>query len=183
VNRARVAAFPGSFDPPTTAHLAVAEAAKRRFGLDRVDLIVSRIGLEKGPSVSATLEQRVQVLEELAQRVGWLGVVVSDHQLIKDLAAGYDVVVLGADKWSQVRDPRFYGGSPAARDDAVAALPTIAVAPRPPWTALPALLLEVAAEHHLTSSTQARHGQRNVMVPEARRFDNTYGVWSTTATD
>ncbi|MEC8920902.1 MAG: nicotinic acid mononucleotide adenylyltransferase, partial [Actinomycetota bacterium] len=28
--------YPGSFDPPTLAHLAVADAARRRHGLDRV---------------------------------------------------------------------------------------------------------------------------------------------------
>ena len=37
----RIAAYPGTFDPPTIAHLAVAEAAWRVCGVDRVDLVLS----------------------------------------------------------------------------------------------------------------------------------------------
>ena len=45
--------------------------------------------------------------------------------------AGYDVVVMGADKWAQVRDPAWYDGSVAARDAALARLARVLVAPRP----------------------------------------------------
>jgi nicotinic acid mononucleotide adenylyltransferase len=37
----RVAAYPGTFDPPTIAHLAVAEAAWRACGVERVVLVLS----------------------------------------------------------------------------------------------------------------------------------------------
>lgn len=174
----RRGAYPGSFDPPTRAHLAVAEAARRRHRLDRVDLVVSRVALVKGPPRTPTLAQRVAVLEELATRVGWLGVVVSDRQLIVELAEGYDVVVMGADKWRQVGDPAFYGGDPAARDAAIARLPTVAVAPRPPWSAPTALLLDVASTHHDVSSTRARAGERSLMVPEAAEADLRHGWWT-----
>lgn len=170
--------YPGSFDPPTHAHLAVADAARRRHHLDRVDLAVSRVALVKGPAAVPSLEQRVAVLEAVAARVGWLGVVVSDRQLIVELAEGYDVVVMGADKWHQVGDPAFYGGDPAARDDAVARLPTVAVAPRPPWSVPAALLLDVADEHHHVSSTRARGGDRSLMVPEAAEADRRHGWWT-----
>ena len=59
-----------------------------------------------------------------------LGVVVTDAQLVADIARGYDVVVMGADKWAQVNDPAWYD-SPAARDAALAALPRVLVVPRP----------------------------------------------------
>src|SRR3954452_21455227 len=42
-----VAAFPGSYNPPTIAHLAMAEATCRQCKVDRVDLILSREALGK----------------------------------------------------------------------------------------------------------------------------------------
>ena len=93
---ARIACYPGSFNPLTVAHLAVAEAAVEAFGLDRVDLVVSRVGLVKGAVERPRLEDRVHVLAQAAASRPWLGVAVRDEQLIVDLARGYDVVVMGA---------------------------------------------------------------------------------------
>ena len=45
---------------------------------------------------------------------------VTDLQLVSDIAEPYDVVIVGADKWAQLHDPVFYGGSASARDQAVA---------------------------------------------------------------
>ena len=39
--------YPGSFDPLTVAHLAIAEAAQRAAHLDRIDLTLSRVALGK----------------------------------------------------------------------------------------------------------------------------------------
>ena len=39
--------YPGSFDPPTIAHVAIAEAALLQAGLDRLDFAISRIALGK----------------------------------------------------------------------------------------------------------------------------------------
>lgn len=174
----RVGCYPGSFDPPTHAHVAVAEAARRRHRLDRVDLVVSRVALVKGVVVSPSLDDRLAVLEALARRLGWLGVVCSDAQLIVDLAVGYDVVIVGADKWAQVTSPLFYGSDPTRRDEAIARLPEVAVAPRPPWPVPAALRLDVAGEHGTTSSSRARAGEPELMVPEARAFDARTGLWS-----
>jgi Cytidylyltransferase-like len=125
----RVGCYPGSFDPPTVAHLAVAEAAVRQAGLDRVDLVLSRAALGKH-HLRDSVDRRRAALEALAASRPWLGVVVTDARLIADIAAGYDAVVMGADKWAQVLDPAWYGGSVAARDAAVARLPRVLVAPR-----------------------------------------------------
>ena len=171
----RVGCYPGSFDPPTIAHVAVAEAARDAHRLDRVDLVVSRVPLGKAVVVRPTLEERIEVLERLAARVGWLGVVVADLQLVADLAEGYDVVIMGADKWAQVRDPTFYGGSTAARDAAVARLPDVALAPRGHDEVG---VLAVAPEHRHVSSTAARAGALHLMVPEARELDERTGAWS-----
>ena len=181
----RTGCYPGSFNPPTVAHLAVASAARRACGLDRIDLVVSRVALGKESVAVPALADRLAVLGALVARVDWLGLVVSDSQLLVDLAAGYDVLVLGADKWEQVRDPVFYGGSEARRDAAVASLPPLAVAPRGPGGCLPealpagSVVLEVAGELGGVSSTGVRAGGRTEwMVPEAASFDRLSGAWS-----
>lgn len=168
-----IGAFPGTFDPPTVAHLAIAEAVLVRHDLERVDLIVSRVPLGKGVPATPTLEQRVDVLRAMADRVGWLGVVVSDRRLIVELAQGYDVVVMGADKWRQVHEVAFYDGSVEARDAAVAALPTVAVVPRAGEASPAGLTLDVDPAHLEVSSTLARSGRVDLMVPEAARS----GLW------
>ena len=160
------AAFPGSFNPPTVAHLDIAAATVAQCGVERVDLVLSRVAIGKESVVRPTVEARAAVLAEVAATRPWLGVVVTDDRLLVDIARGYDVLVLGADKWAQVLDPVFYDGSPAARDAAVAALPHVAFAPRrdgsPPAGAT---VLDVA--HHDVSSTAARAGAAELVLPEA----------------
>lgn len=193
----RVGAYPGSFDPPTVAHLAVADAARRQCGLDRLDLVVSTVALGKGAPQRPCLDHRVGMLRTLAERHPWLDVVVTEARLLADIGAGYDLVVMGADKWAQVVDPTWYGGSPAARDAALARLPDVAVAPRAgeilperdPLAARPGTgmtdrlagtvrALEVAPSHHPVSSTAVRSGRREWMLPEAAAFDAASGAWS-----
>jgi nicotinic acid mononucleotide adenylyltransferase len=142
------------------AHLAIADAARERCGLDRLDLVVSRVPLGKDHEAQAPLEQRVAQLEELARGRPWLGVAVTEDRLLVDVAAGYDVLVVGADKWAQLHDPAWYGGSPEARDAALAALPRVVVAPRAGF-ALPedAEVLDVDPAHHQVSSTAVRGGR------------------------
>lgn len=159
-------AFPGTFDPPTVAHLAIAEAARSQCELSRVDLIVNREPLGKTPD--RPLERRVAMLEAVAALRPWLNVVVTDHVHLADIAQGYDVLVLGADKWLQVLDVAFYT-SEAERDAAVARLPNLAVAPRH-GLEVPSscVLLDVDLSH--ISSTAARAGRTDLVLPEARPF-------------
>ncbi len=174
-----IAAYPGSFNPPTVAHLAIAEAARHQAGIDRVDLILSRQPLGKHHDDMVLLEHRVRVLEQVASSRPWLGVVVSDNSLLAELAAGYDVLIMGADKWHQVSDPCWYGGSLPARDTALAALPRLAVAPRPPHP-VPghAQTLHLDPAHQQVSSSAVREGRGEWMVPEATEFDRLTGAWS-----
>ena len=111
---ARTGAYPGSFDPPTVAHLAVVDAVVARAGLQRLDLVVSRDALGKGTPSTPTLADRITVLEQVAAGRTGLGVRVTDARLIVDVVDGYDVVVMGADKWAQVVDPAWYGSDPRA---------------------------------------------------------------------
>src|SRR5437763_6845354 len=107
-------AYPGSFNPPTVAHLAVAEAAWRQCELERLDLVVSRSPLGKEPADLARLEDRLDVLERIAASRPWLGVRTTDARLLADVAGGYDVPIVGGDKWVQLIGPGWYGGSEVA---------------------------------------------------------------------
>ena len=80
--------YPGSFDPPTIAHVAIAEAAVRAAALDRLDLAISRAALGKDPATQRPLAARLVAVERLTESRPWLRVVVTDAQLIADIAAG-----------------------------------------------------------------------------------------------
>ena len=168
--------FPGSFNPLTLGHLAVAEAALAQCRLDVIEFVVSRVALAKESVDRPRVDDRVAVLRAAASSRPWLNARVTDDQLIADIAAGYDAVIMGADKWAQVADPAFYGGSTEARDAALARLPVVVLAPRPPFD-VPngVLLLDV---RHDASSSAVREGQTHWMAPEAADFDRRTGAWS-----
>jgi len=156
--------YPGTFDPPTIAHLAIAEAAREQCALERVDLVVNRDPL--GKRGMRPLDQRIAMLEAIVAVRPWLAVVVTDALHLADIADGYDVLVLGADKWQQLLDPQFYE-SEAARDRAVARLPRLAVAPRHDLP-LPRDCEVLSVELDHVSSTAARAGQNAFVPPEVR---------------
>jgi nicotinic acid mononucleotide adenylyltransferase len=165
--------YPGSFNPPTVAHLAIAEAARQQCSLDRVDLTLSTVTLGKEADAAlAEVGQRLTLLERLTASRPWLGVQVTDAQLLADIAHGYDVVILGADKWQQLLEVGWYG-SVEARDAALRRLPRLAVAPRPPhpldWLdRFDAVVLDIDAAHQAVSATDARNGRAEWVAPEAR---------------
>jgi nicotinic acid mononucleotide adenylyltransferase len=178
----RVGAYPGTFNPPTVAHLAIAEAAWRQGDLDRVELVLSRSPLGKDPAVPS-FEHRLQVLDAVAASRPWLAVTVTDKRLIADVAAGYDAVIVGTDKWIQVCDPAWYGGSFLARDAALDRLPHVLLVERPGYQSIRpdpdrGLILIVDQEHAEVSSSRVRAGRRDWMAPEAAAFDEATGAWS-----
>jgi hypothetical protein len=125
----RTAVYPGSFDPLTIAHVGLAEAAIAELGLSRVDLCLSEDPLGK-PHLAATVAERAARLAAALGGRSRLRVTTTPHRLVADIATGYDVVVLGADKWAQVLDPAWYGGGADERDGALGRLPLVAVAGR-----------------------------------------------------
>lgn len=127
----RRAVFPGSFDPLTVGHLAVADAAREQVGLDELTMVISRLPLAKHASSQSSLEERLGAIRAAAEERPWLHGAVTDHQLLVDIAEGHDFLIVGADKAAQLADPTFYGGSETARDAALTRLPTLVVAPRP----------------------------------------------------
>ena len=158
--------FPGSFNPLTVAHLEVARRAREAHGLDEVHLVVSEVALDKPTPPGPSFTERISLLEADAAEFDWLQIATTDKQLIVDIAAGFDVVIMGADKWRQVNDVRYYA-SEAHRDDAVERLPEVVVAPRSGDHVPDDLRLETSAEIHDISSTRARAGDRTVMAPHA----------------
>ena len=129
---AGIGVYPGSFNPPTRAHLKISLAAVAEYSLQRLDFAISVSALGKAEVEVPSFEHRLEVVEASLRDHQNLAVVVTEAQLITDIADGYDVVVMGADKWHQVNDPAWYNDDAEARDRAVNRLPTIALAPRPP---------------------------------------------------
>lgn len=181
VGRQRIGCYPGSFNPPTVAHLAVAEAAVDAGALHRLDLVVSTVALGKEDVEVPSLADRIEVLESVASSRRWLAVRVTEARLIADIATGYDVVVLGADKWRQVNDPAWYGDDPAERDRALAALPRPLVAPRGDDRPEGVELLEVEDHHRDVAASHLRAGHPDAdgwWLPEALAFDVATGAWT-----
>lgn len=171
--------YPGTFNPPTVAHLAVADAARAQRGLHTVDLVLSRRPINKEHVEVPSFADRVAVLEAVSRRIGWLQVKITEATLIVDIAEGYDVVIMGADKWEQVNDPRYYADD-VARDDAVRRLPEVALAPRPPVNIPIGMALHLPDHFGEVSSSAVRAGHAHWMLPEAAEFDRLTGAWSDT---
>ncbi len=177
-DRPRVGVYPGSFNPPTVAHVAVAEAAVRKHDLDHVVLVHSRRVLGKDVVERPLWRHRVEVLEAVAEARPWLRAAITDRRLVADIAEGYDVVIMGADKWHQIHELQWYDDDPAVRDATLARLPTVAVAPRPPLEVPAGVALDLpAAAVEGISSTEARAGRVEFMAPEARAFAEATGAW------
>jgi hypothetical protein len=114
----------------------------------------------------------------MAARRPWLGVRATDARLLADVADGYDVLIVGGDKWAQLVDPLWYGGSEAARDEALGRIRRIVVAPRRAHELTGCEVLELGDFHLDVSATEARRGRTDWMVPEAAEFDELTGAWT-----
>ncbi len=168
----RIGVQPGSFDPPTLAHLAIAWAALRHHDLDRVVWTVSRRPLGKDAG-RTDVEARLDVLRAVAADHRWLKVAATDARLVADLAEGHEVVVMGADKWHQLHDPDFYADE-ASMDDALRRLPTCAVAARLGLEVPDDVRLDVPGWVARQSSTDALHRAPWTALSAARAS----GLWS-----
>ena len=158
--------FPGSFNPLTVAHLEIARRARDNHDLDEVHLVVSEVALDKSTPPGPPFDERIRLLNADAAEFDWLLIKTTTAKLIVTIATGYDMVIMGADKWRQVNDVRYYG-SASERDDALDRLPQVVVAPRTGDEVPDDLRLETSAEIHDVSSTQARNGDRSLMAPHA----------------
>ncbi len=175
---ARIGVYPGSFNPPTRAHLEIAHAAVAEFSLQRLDFALSMSPLGKADVEVPSFRHRIEVIEASLRDHQSLAVVITEAQLITEIADGYDLVVMGADKWHQVNDPRWYNDDERTRDEAVRRLPTVALAPRPPHVTPRELRLPVPEDLLEISSTAARAGRTDQMSAAAAQFDAETGAWT-----
>ena len=133
-----VGVLPGSFDPFTAAHAALARTALRHGGLDSLLFLLSVHVVDKGDAARAALADRALVLARYTARRPRCGVAVANRGLYVDeaealaplLPAGAALwFVVGHDKIVQVFDPRYYADRTAALDR-LFALAGFLVAPR-----------------------------------------------------
>lgn len=177
------AVYPGSFNPPTIAHLALADATLD-LGFERVTLVVSRQALGKGAVERPTIDERLAVLRSsVADRPG-VEVELTEARLLADIAAGADGLVVGMDKWRQIHEVAWYDDV-ASRDAAIRSLPTVLLVgrdgePEPEPVPDGPEVVHLPVEARLVdavSSTAARAGRLDLMTPAARSFAETHGVW------
>ncbi|MBT8207459.1 MAG: hypothetical protein KJO18_04230 [Acidimicrobiia bacterium] len=160
--------FPGSFNPLTVAHLEIAHIARETHTLHEVVLVVSSVALDKPSPPGPSLGERIELIRADLAGYDWLRIEQSNKQLIADLAEGFDVVIMGADKWEQLHDPRYYE-SEDAMYDALRRLPVVAVAPRDGIVVNGADTLDTSPASRSVSSTDARAGDRTLMAPHAAK--------------
>jgi nicotinate-nucleotide adenylyltransferase len=115
----RVGLFGGSFDPPHRGHLAVAEAVRDRFGLDRVLLAPAAIQPLKPGGAHASFAERLQMVKLLCQGTRAIEASAIDgpqaggkpnytidtlHRLRDELPPGAEIlVIVGADAFLGIR--------------------------------------------------------------------------------
>ena len=122
---ARLAVMSGSFNPPTRAHLGLAQAALATGQFDRLCFALAVRTVNKEQIVGATLAERCAMLAalvrdepRLAAAVTNRGLYVEQAQAIQAAFAPRDLAfVVGFDKIVQIVDPRYYADRDAALRD------------------------------------------------------------------
>jgi nicotinic acid mononucleotide adenylyltransferase len=188
----RVGLLPGSFNPPTAAHVALA-AAGRAAGLDAVVYLLSKRTVDKERVTGLRLEERLALLRDLARPDGD-AVAFLNRGLYVDLAramrgalpeAAELVFLVGHDKIVQIFDPRYYSDrdgalrelfglssflvAPRAGAGAEELGDLLAAAPNRPF-AERVRPLPLAERYQAMSSTQARAGDQTVLPELVRAY-------------
>jgi nicotinic acid mononucleotide adenylyltransferase len=175
----RIGLFPGSYNPLTYAHVAVADAAREQAQLDDVVWALARVTVDKERVTRASVPDRLAQLVAFAhprrETVALMnrGLYVNQVQALGSVTtSGARVyVIVGYDKVVQIFDPRYYADREAALTTLFAQADLL-VAPRDLYGAsdLAALLsrpenqryaahvtaLRLASEHRRDSSTEVR---------------------------
>ena len=140
--------------------MAIADAAREQLGADEVCMVISGTPLAKDATAQAPVAERLNAIQAAATQRRWLTAEETEHQLLVDIAQGYDFLILGGDKAAQLLDPVYYGGSEPERDAALTRLPALVVAPRPGgFVPEGAILLELPEWVAGVSSTAVRSGR------------------------
>jgi len=170
------AVYPGSFNPPTVGHIEIVNSAINRFKVNEIHLVMSEIALGKEKLTRPSVSDRVEILEKSLSSIPEASVLKTSKQLIADIAEGYDVVILGADKWKQLTELAFYDDEAHMRD-CLRRLPRLAVAPRNNIPIPEEILLNVAEAISPISSSDVRNGKFEWMTKEALEIAKERGFW------
>jgi nicotinic acid mononucleotide adenylyltransferase len=128
----------GSYNPPTNAHLALAEASLQAIPQANLFLILGTTIINKEATERATLLDRVVLLEEIVRRSRDMGVFLTNQGLYVEQAkairaafprASELIFVVGFDKIEQIFDARYYQDRDAALTK-LFSLASFLVAPR-----------------------------------------------------
>jgi len=187
----RVGLLPGSFNPPTDAHVALARAG-RAAGLRCVYYLLSKRTVDKERVTGIPLADRLDLLSGIAAASGD-GVAFVNRGLYVDLAAAMRrtlpsaelVFLVGHDKIVQIFDRRYYPDGDAALE-ALFSLAAFLVAPRAGAGGddLAALLaapenrrfaarvgrLTLDERHRDASSTRVRDGRSHDVPPSVAEY-------------
>jgi nicotinic acid mononucleotide adenylyltransferase len=119
----RVGILPGSFNPPTLAHIELARRAREIFGLDAIVFTLSRVTVDKEKVEGLILEDRLLLLSLIAGDLGWARVSVVNRGLYYEQARAFRSLlgnsarisfIVGLDKLIQIFDARYYQDREAA---------------------------------------------------------------------
>ncbi len=125
IDGGRVGILPGSFNPPTLAHLELARAARRRFDLDRVVFSLGSVIVDKERVEGLIREDRLLLLSLLGADRPWSAVAVVNRGLYSEQAPAFHACfgsgadlwfIVGMDKVLQIFDPRYYQDRDRALD-------------------------------------------------------------------
>ena len=117
IDGGRVGILPGSFNPPTIAHMELAGAAQRRFDLDHVVFSLSSAIVDKERLEGLCREDRLLLLSLMAQQHPWAAVAVVNRGLYSEQVPAFrgnfggaaDLwFIVGMDKVLQIFDPKYY---------------------------------------------------------------------------
>lgn len=122
---ARLAVVSGSFNPPTRAHLGLAQAALATGHYDRLLFALALRTINKVQMVGATLDERCAMLAVVAEQEPRFAVIATNRglyleqaQAIQAAFAPQDLTfIVGYDKIVQIVDPRYYLDRAAALSD------------------------------------------------------------------
>ncbi len=117
VGSGRIGILPGSFNPPTLAHIELGRRAKESFKLDEIFFTISRVTVDKEKIEVISLEDRLLLLSLIAVELGWASVAAANRGLYFEQARALRSLVgnnaklyfiVGMDKVMQIFDSRYY---------------------------------------------------------------------------
>lgn len=113
----RIGILPGSFNPPTLAHVELAGQAKKSFQLDQVFFTISRVTIDKEKVQGLSLEDRLLLLSLIIQGWPWASIAAVNHGLYFEQAVALRSLlgnkpriyfIVGMDKVVQIFSHHYY---------------------------------------------------------------------------